>query len=90
MRDIYGLSLASHVFTGFNLQTLLGDSMKYKQPFQSCNNKMACDFAVALSVFCACNLLQASLSYPVDDSAGLGRSFDGIGGLSGGGVRNSS
>lgn len=37
-----------------------------------------------------CALLAPSGAYVLDDSEGLGREFDGIGAVSGGGVRNGS
>ena len=42
--------------------------------------------AVLVAVAVLCALPTAAKVYVVDDSVGLGRRFDGIGGLSGGGV----
>ena len=42
--------------------------------------KMLGTFLTLLCVFCACH------AYTIDDSNGVERTFDGIGGLSGGGV----
>lgn len=46
-------------------------------------------FAIALC-FSLCFDLCIAESYVLDDKVGLGRTFDGIGGLSGGGVSNLS
>ena len=41
---------------------------------------------LVLLLLISCVLKSVRAQYVVDDSAGLGRRFDGIGGLSGGGV----
>ena len=44
-------------------------------------------FYVVIAVFHPWHCISVDTTYQVDDSKGLGRRFDGIGGLSGGGVR---
>ncbi len=42
--------------------------------------------SVALAVLILGGLVDGDYAYTLDDSPGLGRKFDGVGGLSGGGV----
>ena len=50
------------------------------------HNKFVMGILLAVLLLVACVSGSAAQAYTIDDSPGLGRTFDGIGGLSGGGV----